>query len=97
MYVLVDTLNTGTCYATDGSVVFATSSAECTTANATNVWTAYSAAGLLAKGFIEVATTGTAVTQTYTLTEKWYNIPIDQEKHSGETYTYNLKAANIVC
>ena len=53
--------------------------------------------GLIAKGTIEVQTADTAVTQLYTLTEKWYNIPAPQGTHAGKTYSYVLSAQNIVC
>lgn len=56
-----------------------------------------SAAGLIAKGTIEVQTADTEVSQLYTLTEKWYNIPAPQGTHAGKTYSYVLSAQNIVC
>ena len=56
-----------------------------------------SGAGLIAKGTIEVQTTDTEVSQVYTLTEKWYNIPADQQAHQSNTYSYVLKADHIVC
>ena len=56
-----------------------------------------SAAGLIAKGVIEVETADTEVTHEIVLTEKWYNIPAPQATHASKVYSYVLKADHIVC
>ena len=53
--------------------------------------------GVLSTATIAVTTDDVAVTHFYTMSEKWYNIPHDQGVHAGETYSYVLKADNIVC
>lgn len=56
-----------------------------------------SGAGLIAKGTIEIPASGADVTQTITLTEKWYNIPLDQATHSAKSYSFVMSARNVVC
>ena len=46
---------------------------------------------------ITVATDNVAVTKTYTITEKWYNLDLNQDKHINKSYYYKLKLANVAC
>ncbi len=97
MDVLAGPLNVGVCKDSSGNNLFIGSETECTNNNGTNVWTNYSEDGLLAKGVIEVTTQGTTAVHTYGFLEKWYNLTISQEGHSGRTYSFVLSAENIVC
>lgn len=46
---------------------------------------------------IKVMTTGETTTHHYNIEMKWYNIMGDQDKHSGEKYTFDLKATEVKC
>jgi hypothetical protein len=46
---------------------------------------------------ITVAVDNTPVTKTYTITEKWYNLDLNQDKHINKSYYYTLKLANVMC
>ena len=94
MDVLKGSLSNGICMAS-GARVIAENQSECESASGT--WTSASGTGLLAKGVITIGANGESVTQVYTLEEKWYNVPLDQEKHSNKFYSYEMKADNIVC
>ena len=98
MNVLVGALDNGSCVVTATGVhVVAASQAACE-ATAGQAWTADSSHnGLLAKGVITIGANGESVTQVFTLEEKWYNVPLDQETHSNKLYTYEMKVDNIVC
>lgn len=46
---------------------------------------------------ITVAQDDTPVTKTYTITEKWYNLDLDQDIHASKSYFYKLRVANVAC
>lgn len=46
---------------------------------------------------ITVAKDDTPVTKTYNITEKWYNLDLDQDKHANKSYFYKFKIANVAC
>ncbi len=52
---------------------------------------------ILTNEVITVASDNVAVTKTYTITEKWYNLDLNQDKHINKSYYYKLKLANVAC
>ena len=52
---------------------------------------------ILTNELITVAQDDTPVTKTYTITEKWYNLDLNQDIHVGKSYIYKLRVANVVC
>ena len=52
---------------------------------------------ILTNEVITVANDNVAVTKTYTITEKWYNLDLNQDKHINKSYYYKLKLANVAC
>ncbi len=58
---------------------------------------ALSGTTLVSNKTITVASEGVPITQSYTFTEKWYNLNLNQEVHAGKTYSYQLGVANFKC